>query len=151
MSGGLKRLLITAAVVAAVLSVPTEALADGGNGCSACQIYVEPNVAGTGKSVPLTQPAQKKLKKLKKTLKKKKVSTKDAAILQNLGIHPGYGRTLETSAKVSSPGTLAAAFDLGPGPLALVIALLATALGFGVRGGLRGWRRWRTPPVSGSG
>jgi hypothetical protein len=135
------RLLTTATVAAIVLVAPSAALAGNGGNCSACQVYVEqvptasgPKTGGSatspGPSVPPAHKAQQK------------PNTAGG------GNAPSFGRKLESSGPVSSPGPVAAAFDLGVGPTTLLALVLGSVLGFAGWAGFNGWRRRRTRPAS---
>lgn len=69
---------------------------------------------------------------------------KDARELQAIGTY-GFQRPLQGAAgatgNVRSPSTFLAALDLGPGPIALFVVLLAGATAFGLGSALRRRRR----------
>lgn len=143
-------LAAVAAVVAAILIAPAGALACGGGGMSAAQIYREcgPSAAGGAplgapgqQSVPVSQQVQQSLGHFASKDKA------DAAGLKQLLENPGFGATRSLTSvpadAVVAPSTLSAVFDLGAGPLALIAVLGATALTLLAGTGWRGWRRWR--------
>lgn len=135
-------------VVVAVLA-PT-ALASGGkpkkhhkgSGCgtSAACVYVEPPTSlggsgsGNGPPVPLSAKAASELKKY---------GGADGRLLATMGTSRAFGvqppRPGEAGSvgRVSPPSAFLAALDLGPGPIALFVALLAGAAAFGLGGALR--------------
>jgi hypothetical protein len=73
----------------------------------------------------------------------------DKSVLQGLASNPAFGKTRGltgiTPESVVAPSTIGAAFDLGPGPIALIAVLAASALLLLGATGWRGWRRWRGP------
>ena len=135
-------------VAAAALLAPT-ALAGGGkpkkhhhgsgNCVSAVCVYHEGPVGlggtgGKGPDVPLSAAALAQLQKYggKQTRVLETIATKRA-----YGVRPPLRGQAATVGNVSTPGAFLAALDLGPGPIALFVTLLAGAAAFGLGGALR--------------
>lgn len=143
--------LAIALLAGAALLAPT-ALAGGGkpkkhhesSGCangstSAVCVYTDgnPSLGGSGQSgppVPLSSSAANRLKRF---------GGKDTRVLATIATSPRLGvvppRTDEAPSvgRVTQPGAFLAALDLGPGPIALFVTLLAGAAAFGLGGALR--------------
>ena len=150
MFGGL-RLLVPAAIVAAVaFAFPTAAFACSG-GPSAVNVYTECVPTGSGGkhaggsggtsskatvSVPIPKPAARALAHARG----------DKRILYRLVTNPNMGatRAIEPSsaAPATAPSAIGSAFDLGSGPTALLAVLAGTAVLLLGASGWRGWRRW---------
>lgn len=110
-----------------------------GSCTSAVCVYTEPNQTASGgyggaggPPVPLEAALARKLAKL---------GGSDAQALANIATSRAFGVTQlpKTSGgiSVSAPGAFLAALDLGPGPIALFVTLLAGATAFGLGGALR--------------
>lgn len=146
-----------AAAVVLVLLTPVSALACGGGGTSASQIYREclPNASG-GKSqgpgpsnsgggtnpAPVSSP-------IAKAFAHSHASKAQQQLLTGLVRNPGFGKTRflqnRPTGNVAAPSTLDAAFDVGPGPVVLIALLAGSAVLLLAATGWRGWRRWRGP------
>jgi hypothetical protein len=157
MLAGLRHLVRAApTVICIALAFPAGALANGGGKCnaSACRVYVEPvPSAGKQQPTPTQQPptssatggnqTHEQTHQPKKLARVLLLAGKDKAPLSRLlndsGISPVHGG----SDNVAGPSLLGAALDLGPGPLALLALLVASALALAVHGGIRNRRRGR--------
>ena len=154
MVAGLRRVLtIGAAVFCVALALPAFALAKGAPKCnaSACKVYIEQGAPSGGKQQqqppppPTTsttnaggnQPQPTKLSRVLAHAGADEVPLSKA--LNDSGSGPLHGG----SANVVGPSFLGAALDLGPGPLALLAVLLASAVGFAIYNGARNRRRER--------
>ena len=139
-----------AAGIVAVLVVPAGAFACGGGGTSATAIYTEcgPNATGGTslgapgqKPVPVSKHVQKSITHV---AKKNKVA---ATGLEHLMRSPSFGGrrslTAVPASAVAAPSTLNAVFDVGAGPIALIVVLAGSAVLLLAATGWRGWRRWR--------
>jgi hypothetical protein len=146
--------LPVAAVVGVALVAPTLATAGNGGKCtaSACKVYVEPSTNSTGHHRHHHQ-AQHQATGPSTTgeqASKKPAPTKVARVLAAVGKDRGtLSRLLRDSGSpgvaaaptaVATPSALGSVFDLGSGPNLLLAVLVASALGFGIYGGVRSWR-----------
>jgi hypothetical protein len=142
-----------AAVLLIALAAPGVAIAAGGAKCkaSACQVYHEQGApsAGTHQQPPPpqatgtsttgatdTQPTN-----LSRVLAQ---AGKDKGPLSRLLTDSGPGSVQTGPGNIGAPSALGAVFGLGAGPTALLAILVATAVGFAVRGPVRGWLRRRS-------
>jgi hypothetical protein len=140
----------TVAVFCIALSLPAIVLADGGGKCnaSACKVYVEPNAPSAGKQQQ-APPQQAPTAGSNQTQQPKDVARvlllagRDKAPLSRLLDDSGISRLHGGPGNVGEPSLLGAALDLGPGPLALLAILLASALALGVHGVIRSRQRGR--------
>lgn len=152
----LTRVLSALAMAGVVILVaPAAALACGGGGTSAQQIYTEcvPSASG-GHSVgshgsggsPSSKPSQAS-SPVAKALLHSNVPQSEKNALQNLATNPGLSSARTLAAvpigSIAAPSTLGAALDSGAGPIALIAVLAATAALLLAATGWRGWRRWR--------
>lgn len=138
------------AVLFIALAIPAAALAGNGGKCnaSACKVYVEPNGPTAGKGQAPQQPKSsvtggKKIHVPKKLSRVLALAGNDRRALKNLLAGSDVG-SLRNGGNVGSSSALGAAFDLGAGPLALLLILLATAVGLGARGRVQIWLRRRS-------
>lgn len=139
---------LAAALVAAaaLMAMPSVAYADCGGGPSAQHVYSEcipgasggkatkapPASRGQGGSTPVSQRTANAIAK----------AGKDSRFLSAFA--SGGKRLLPSpsaGSESASPGILGSAFDLGSGPLALLVILTGTAALILAASGLRGWRR----------
>lgn len=136
-------LLATAALLApaalAGSGKPKKHHSGGSNCVSAVCVYHEGpvglgGVGGNGPDVPLSAPAAAMLEKYggKQTRVLLNISTKRA-----FGVRPPLTGEAASVGDVNAPGAFLAALDLGPGPIALFVTLLAGAVAFGLGGALR--------------
>jgi hypothetical protein len=144
---------MAAAVVLLALAAPAAAMAVGGGNCSACKVYHEGSVPKVGgKHLQHQHPTGSTTTKSSGG-KKPQVPKKVARVLAGVGtdkgalsgiLHDsGLGTVRAGPGSVTAPSALGAAFDLGSGPTMLLAILVASALGFAIFGGVRGWRRRR--------
>lgn len=141
---------LTLALLAVAALLAPAALAGGGKpkkhpkhagSCaSAVCVYREPGSSasgsyenGGGPPVPLEAALARKLAKL---------GGSDEQALANIATSRAFGATGPPTGgsrdvSVSAPGAFLAALDLGPGPIALFVTLLAGATAFGLGGALR--------------
>lgn len=136
-----------------LVAAPTAAFAGGGGKCnaSACKVYTEgPPTAGGGGPAPTStsggaEPTVPIAKQSSRALAK---AGSDKQALSNIISNPAYGATRGLTKSgadaVPAPSALGAAFDLGSGPTALLVILLATAVGLAAQGGIRSWHRKRS-------
>jgi hypothetical protein len=150
MPGGLRHVIRAAvAVFVIALAIPAAAVAGGGGKCnaSACKVYVEPNGPSAGRGQTAQQPqgsgAGKKIHVPPKLSRVLAQAGRDRHPLEDLLAGSNVG-SLRSGSNVGSPSALGAAFDLGAGPLALLLILLAIAVGLTARGSLRSWLRRRS-------
>jgi hypothetical protein len=153
MPAGLRRVLPAAAAVFCIaLALPVGALADGGGKCtaSACKVYHEQDVPSAGRKQqppPATGPSTNGgntthvPSKLSRVLQQ---AGRDRGPLKHLLTDAGIGNLQSGPASAASPSLLGAAFDLGTGPMVLLVLLLGTAVGLAARGSVRGWIRRRS-------
>jgi hypothetical protein len=150
---------VVTAVICIALALPAAALAGKGGKCnaSACKVYIEQGVGKPGG--PGSQGPQGPQKPTggsstggtvsQQTVVPNRVARvlahagQDKAPLSHLLTDAGLGPVKSAAGRVGSPSALGAAFDLGSGPTVLLALLLGTAIGFGIHGGLRNWRRRR--------
>lgn len=133
-----------AAVAMIVLVAPSAALACGG-GSSAVDIYHEclPSASGGGNTQGSSQKVSKDVSNAIS-----RAGTKNKVQLDTLIKNPSFGqptRGLQSvpQGAIVAPSSIGAAFDLGPGPIALIALLGGTAVLLLGATGWRGWRRWR--------
>lgn len=137
-------LALAAAALAVGLVAPSAALAC--NNDSASCIYSDGGVNASGKSAGPGAKPRHVPKKVDNYLKK---AGKDAAGLHALIQQPNLGTSPDRKIagfnpnSVAPPSALAAVFDLGAGPVALIAVLIGSALALLAASGWRGWRRWR--------
>jgi hypothetical protein len=154
MFAGLRQVAPAAvAVFCIALALPAIALANGGGKCnaSACKVYVEPNAPSAGKQqqAPPQQAPTGSVTGSNQTQQPKDVARvlllagRDKAPLSRLLDDSGISRLHGGPGYVGGPSLLGAALDLGPGPLALLAILLASALALGVHGVIRNRQRGR--------
>lgn len=151
MPAGLRRVLPAAAAVLLIaLVLPAGAFADGGGKCSAsaCKVYNEQDVPNAGgKQQPPTGPNTSVGNtthvpgKLARVLQH---AGKDTGPLKRILNDSGIGSLRTAPGAGGSPSILGAAFDLGTGPMVLLVLLLGTAVGLAARGSIRGWLRRRS-------
>jgi len=155
MPAGLRRVLPAAAAAFCIaLALPVGAFADGGGKCSAsaCKVYHEQDVPSAGRkqqSTPPSQPTGPSTSggqathptKLSRVLAH---AGKDTGPLKRLLDDASIGDLRSGPASAGSPSLLGAAFDLGTGPMVLLVILLGTAVALAARGSVRGWLRRRS-------
>lgn len=149
-----------AAAVVLVLVTPVSALACGGGGTSASQIYREclPNARGGNSQGPgsggggggsANQTPPPVSSPIAKAFAHSHASKAQQQLLTGLLRNPGFGKTRSLqnypTGNVAAPSTLDAAFDVGPGPVVLIALLAGSAVLLLAATGWRGWRRWRGP------
>ena len=150
MSGRLNHVLVTALVViavAGVLTTPSTALASCGGGPSAKNVYTECVPAGGG-AKPTTSgetgtgPGSTSGPSTKAALALQHAG-KDRRVLSSLLRGYGASQPFQTDGPTNNagaPSILGSAFDLGSGPMALLILLGGTALALLGGSGVRFWR-----------
>jgi hypothetical protein len=151
MPTGLRHAVPTAAAVLLIaLAAPGVAIAAGGAKCkaSACQVYHEQGApsAGTHQQPPPPQATgtsggTQTPTNLSRVLAQ---AGKDKGPLSRLLTDSGPGSVQTGPGNIGAPSALGAVFGLGAGPTALLAILVATAVGFAVRGPVRGWLRRRS-------
>lgn len=151
MAGGLRRTVLAAVVATVALAAPAAALA-GGTEPSAAAVYVEqPSSpggfqAGTGGAAGLPSWAGKPSVRAAERCVQRAHTSTSAKLCQRLG-SPALGAAggLRATGSSGGPGTFGAAWDLGFGPTALLVLLLAS---FAAAIGRDGWRVWRRRGVA---
>jgi hypothetical protein len=153
---------VAAAAFFIALALPAGALAGKGHKCnaSACKVYVEPGIPGSGgPAAHGPQGSQGHQNPTSGSSKGGGTQTHvpsnvsrvlahagaDQDALKNLvAADAGLGHVGSESGDVGSPSAFGAVSDLGVGPTALLAILLASALALAIHGGLRNRRR-RSP------
>lgn len=145
-----------AAALVVVLVAPTGALACSGT--SAVCVYSQQGPAPGG-AKPLTgpggqpQPAVAIPSGVAQKISQSHATTLQKKALQSLVQNPSFAQRHNIQAlapgSVVAPSALGAAFDVGPGPIALIAVLGGTAALLLVGTGWRGWRRWRGGRLAG--
>lgn len=139
------------AVAAVALFAPAGALAC--SGVSAVCVYSQQNI-GPGGSKPINKPGSQPQRPVQvpqgvtKKLSQSHAPSAQVKALQALAQNPNLvqKRNLQAVApgSITAPSALGAAFDIGPGPVALIAVLAASAVLLLAGTGWRGWRRRRS-------
>ena len=81
------------------------------------------------------------------SLSRSSIPSRDKSALQSLAANPAFGKTRGLTGmapeSVAAPSAFSALFNLGAGPLALIVILIGSAVLLLAGSGWRGWRRWR--------